>query len=676
LNVFELENFLMGTVTTQIRYAFDPTGQNTDNFVDSEAHTLPVRRVRALAPKYGPFYGKTVKLVEASTGRVLTYGTHYSLGELLPTATQKVGQGIYSIIVVTDAAVLSDILVSYQTIGGDFSYSPEALISMLTMRLNPATNTVNWADVIGKPDQYIPAKHLHDVGDVFGFEYVVEAINRVKEALLWARTPMYDALLNWITDQLSHIDQRFNNLLNAQLGLATQSLLAQMNKANIGLGNVDNLSSATSADGVAVADVANKASSLTTDKFMTLSGMFGFRDKLLSEVTRVDTTGLGAFAPNQLAVTRASLANLPTGATGLTLSVNYCKQNGVLYEQQQLPPIATGTSTYFFFKLNNVTNNSGGGAYIFIDQGTLQTFIGFTSNATSWMTWKQVALITDLQGVVDSVSSAFQDHVKDIYNPHKVTSDQVGLGLTPNYLPADVTDVNLRRNVKKLVTMDMLNAYAKLFLQPLNSSSTTTNSDGSTTVTYKPTVRMIDSAGAVYGYLFGSTDTAPAAATVAFKDVSGTLIGYAYPTADTNATQAIRDANGTIVGYIPTVNSYTVTIPAANTVTIANDVVVSQPYVASGTAVSITMYLNGLTPGAVYKITPVLTTPAGKTGHYQLNGADVVLTTTADTAGSGTVQFAFPTAGLAVGTWMIAAIATTTNETINVSSAGGMLVIT
>lgn len=666
----------MGTVTTQIRYAFDPTGQNTDNYVADEAHTLPVRRVRALAPKYGPFFGKSVKLVEASTGRVLTYGTHYSLGELLKTATQKVGQGVYSIIVITDASILGDILVSYQTIGGEYSYSPEALINMLTMRLNPAVNTVNWADVIGKLDQYVPAKHLHDVADVFGFEYVVEAINRVKDALLWGNTPMYDALLNWITDQLSHIDQRFNNLLNAQLGYATQSLLSQMTKESIGLANVDNLASSTYEDGAWAGDFVNKKGAVETEKFSTITSLLGFRDKMFTELTRVDTTGLGGFAPNQLAITRTSLANLPTGATGLTLSINYCKTNGVMYEQQQLPPVATGDSTYFFMKLNNVAAQNGGGVYLFIDQGTLQTFIGSVPSPTAWMTWRQVALITDLQGLVDSVASAFQDHVKDVFNPHKVTSDQVGLGLVPNYLAADSNDVSLRRNVKKFVTMDMLNAYSKLFLQPLNSSSTTTNADGSTTVTYKPSVRLIDGDGTAYGYVFAEVDTRPVTATVAFKDVTGALVGYAYPAADTNATQPLKDANGVVIGYIPTVNSYTVVVPAANTVTVANDVVVSQPYVASGTPVSITMYINGMTPGAVYKLTPVLTTPAGKVGNYQLNGVDVVLTTTADTNGSGTVQFAFPTAGLAVGTWMIGATAKTANETVNVSSAGGMLVIT
>jgi hypothetical protein len=670
----------MPTLSQPTRYPFDPTGISPDNLVANETQTLPSRRIRAIIPQYGPFYANSsFKLVESATGRQLTLNTDYEFGELVQIATQKTGIGVYSVVLVTNPNVQSNVILTYQSVGGEYSYSPQVLLALISQVMNEQPNTtINWADVIGKPDAYLPVKHLHDVGDVFGFEYVVQALERIRNAMLWSDAPMYDSLLNWIADQMSVIDQRFTNLLNAQLGFATQSLLSQMNKSNIGLGSVANYAPASYNDGQTAGAPTALAANVSVEKYMTLSAAIGLKDQMLAYLVRGDKTGIGQASPNVVGLTRVNLASLNTLSCVYVQSQVYCQANQILFEKQAFPTNSTANSTYVVLKLSNLpgTTNNGGGYYLFLDTVSYAAYFAYTPDSQTWPVYVPLPIMSDMQTLTVGIQTLITDHIKNGYNPHNVTSDQVGLGLVPNYAAADSTDIALRRNVKKFVTLDMLNAYATKWLQPVSSSSSTTNTDGSTSVNYKPSVTVKDQAGTIIGYMFSPTDTRDPAATVLITDGNGTSLGYVYPSQTDYAAQEFADQTGSPIGFVSTTATYTVTTAAANTVNATCDVVVDQPTIASGTSVAITMYFNGLTPGATYKATPTLTSPTNTIGNYQLNGKDVVLTVTATTTGSGVVQFTFPTAGIAIGRWVIGATITTDNENDILSTAGGLLVIT
>ncbi len=75
------------TAPTLLRYEFDSTGINKDNFVKGEPHTLADKRFRAIAPDHGAFYTRDFKIVEAATKRELLRGVDFVFAELYQSLT-------------------------------------------------------------------------------------------------------------------------------------------------------------------------------------------------------------------------------------------------------------------------------------------------------------------------------------------------------------------------------------------------------------------------------------------------------------------------------------------------------------------------------------------------------------------------------------------------------------
>lgn len=176
------------------KYPLDLTGVNPNNLVVSEPHTLPAGINRAIVPNYGAFYSESLVVREVSTGKLLLPKQQYKAAQLYQDATEASGKEVCSIIVVTDTDVESDLEVSYQVVGGDFSYSVSALRTMLE-GLDLDARPVLWGDVLGKPSAYPASPHLHDVGDVYGFEYLLEGIESLRTAILTGDSSYRDTIL-------------------------------------------------------------------------------------------------------------------------------------------------------------------------------------------------------------------------------------------------------------------------------------------------------------------------------------------------------------------------------------------------------------------------------------------------------------------------------------------------
>lgn len=164
-----------------IKYPLDKTGINPNNLVVGEPHTLNNRNIRSIAPTYGAYYGSSIVIFDVINNRPLTSNQWYP-GELYDVPTALYGQGVYALVIITDPMVGNDVTISYQAVGGEFSTSETAMVSMLS-NLNLDNRPTNWPEIVNKPNAYPPSQHLHDAGDVYGFEYVVHAIERVRSAV-------------------------------------------------------------------------------------------------------------------------------------------------------------------------------------------------------------------------------------------------------------------------------------------------------------------------------------------------------------------------------------------------------------------------------------------------------------------------------------------------------------
>lgn len=179
-----------------IRFALDPTGVSLNNLVINENHTLDANvQIRAIAPIYGPFYADSLVIKDLSNSTQLT-NTQFSCVELLQDATMQFGQGIYALILITDTTVSQAVSINYQVLGGQYQNSAQAVITAYETLLTD-NRPVDWSNVLNKPTAYPPSLHEHLLSDVYGFQSVVAALERIRNAIILSDVPTLQAVIDW-----------------------------------------------------------------------------------------------------------------------------------------------------------------------------------------------------------------------------------------------------------------------------------------------------------------------------------------------------------------------------------------------------------------------------------------------------------------------------------------------
>lgn len=230
-----------------IKYPLDLTGTAACNRVANEPHELGVSNNRAFMPTYGPFFTKGLVVRNADTGEVLTAQAQYKAIQMIPSATLRVGQLICGVILVTDLTVLN-VTIDYQVLGGDQSTSIEAIQNAI-IDLAIDERPVRWGQIIGKPDAFPPTSHLHDAGDIYGFEYQVAALYAIRDAILIGDAAAHQELIDQFTRMLDEVSDNLDALqLQLTEHLADRENPHEVNKAQVGLGLVENYAVATQAE--------------------------------------------------------------------------------------------------------------------------------------------------------------------------------------------------------------------------------------------------------------------------------------------------------------------------------------------------------------------------------------------------------------------------------------------
>lgn len=202
-----------------IQLPLDPTGQSANNLVQGETHTLIANRTyRAIAPTCGAFYAESLKVYDVN-GVQLTDGSNgtprqYYAAEFLELPSGRYNQDIYSIVLIIDPAVSANVSIDYQALGGDFSRNIQAIIDQIEA-LGLDNRPVSWGDILNKPSEFDPAKHLHDIGDVYGFEYVVHALDRIRDAIEVGDDASHMAIYAYVDQAVAAMQALITSLQNA-----------------------------------------------------------------------------------------------------------------------------------------------------------------------------------------------------------------------------------------------------------------------------------------------------------------------------------------------------------------------------------------------------------------------------------------------------------------------------
>lgn len=177
----------------QVVLELDTTGKNINNKIIDEPHSLSNRPTRSIAPKLGPCFAEG--LVVKDGVNELDRGVHYQLVELHQEATLRYGKEIVSVILIIDKNVSSNVTITYQALGGHYTYSDNAIANLYQSVIND-NRPVDWANLMNKPTDFNPSIHRHLLDDVFGFEPVVDLLERIKRAITLGQTSIVLEIVN------------------------------------------------------------------------------------------------------------------------------------------------------------------------------------------------------------------------------------------------------------------------------------------------------------------------------------------------------------------------------------------------------------------------------------------------------------------------------------------------
>ncbi|QXO09614.1 hypothetical protein pEaSNUABM11_00190 [Erwinia phage pEa_SNUABM_11] len=196
------------------QYPLDLKGTLTSNAV-----TIPVvlgsgKVNRSFAFPAGPFYADSFRL-RATNSPTTPYvrGTDYELIFAHPAYQKLSGnQEIVMAVVVTNSKIPTDITVSAQVVGGPMSANILAIEQAIAI-LDIDNKKVSFPDLIDFPDTLPGAPAFKDIGDIFGFEYVITMLSGILDAIGSGDSVQ----LEKIKDIIESIKNNFLDALNAHI---------------------------------------------------------------------------------------------------------------------------------------------------------------------------------------------------------------------------------------------------------------------------------------------------------------------------------------------------------------------------------------------------------------------------------------------------------------------------
>lgn len=246
------------------RYNVDLTGTNINNRVEGEIHNLPNKINRSVAPTYGPYYTGSLEVYDAVTNTRLTRDIHYKCLDVVGLPTAQSGKEICTIIVVTHPSVSDSVRLNYQALGGGYERTFEA-IKLLMDNLMSDTRPILWPNVLDRPSTFEPSNHLHRIGDVIGFEYMVAELERLKSAVLLGDEIAHMEILAYIDVSISGLRQLIDDSQNTVTLLAVtgatdanNSAIAALTQTNTLVDQVQQLTAAVDAALVDIEDILNE----------------------------------------------------------------------------------------------------------------------------------------------------------------------------------------------------------------------------------------------------------------------------------------------------------------------------------------------------------------------------------------------------------------------------------
>lgn len=254
-----------------IKYPLDLTSTAATNLITQEVHTVEAAKHRGFALNYGAFYTKSLVVRNKATGDNLLPNIDYICLHLYEQASKYSGEEVCAAVLIINDTIVGDLEVDYQCVGGEFVFCVP-VITQLIEALQLDNRTIAWGDIIGVLDEFPPAPHMHDVDDLYGFEYLIDSMNKLVSAIKYGDSYDHQQLLNKINALSRSLGDSLNDLTaRLELHVNDAGNPHRVTKAQVGLSEVANFpitdapgdSSEQYASAKAVFNALNQAKKIT-----------------------------------------------------------------------------------------------------------------------------------------------------------------------------------------------------------------------------------------------------------------------------------------------------------------------------------------------------------------------------------------------------------------------------
>lgn len=444
-----------------LKYPLDPTGINPNNKIIGEEHDLGAGINRAIVPNYSAFYSASMVVYAEDRVEPLIPNQHFIAAQLHADATAALDREVCMAVVIIDQSIMGKVRLEYQTVGEDFSVSVDALRQAIEDE-DLDDRTVSWGDLIARPNAFPPAPHLHDIGDLYGFEYVVEALEALRAAILIGDEAIHEEIRQWVRyeDSLLRASIAETNA-NLNTHIQDQTNPHAVTKAQVGLGNVLNYGVATTADMVAATSNA-----LYTTPIRVRDAINEHAIKPLNaHIARTDNphavtkaqVGLGLVANYNV----ASQADMIAGTSPSLYTTPILVKQAI--DEHAIKPLNAHTSR---------TDNPHSVTKAQVGLGSVLNY-GVSDESQARLGTNNSLYMTPLrtsQAIVTQALTPLNAHIGRTDNPHNVTKAQVGLGNVDNFSTATQqqaqTGTDNASYMTPLRTSQAINTQA---LTPLNA---------------------------------------------------------------------------------------------------------------------------------------------------------------------------------------------------------------
>lgn len=196
------------------RYPLDTTGVHPDNLVRDEEHTLSGingDNYYVIFPRVGPFFQTGVVIRHPITDEPLEVGKDYIFTHTLEQLSIELNRNVSVSITLLDRTLNGTLVIEYQTLGGEYQIDQNLLLKELSeMVLFIDTRTFD--EIYNTPEAYPSIDHTVDAEDLTGMSEVVEAVDRLTDAI----SGNYPGNHTHTVEQIIGLDEAITNMASNQ----------------------------------------------------------------------------------------------------------------------------------------------------------------------------------------------------------------------------------------------------------------------------------------------------------------------------------------------------------------------------------------------------------------------------------------------------------------------------